>query len=534
VTHPFQSIMGAQERCADYPQEQDSANKQSSAYAETLAEDIRADEISAIAASIVENPFRNNGVSAPIETGLCAAHEAEKLANVSATPQQQRKPLRGNIYTPKEALELLNSHFFIGKNNQETAIFRINDDGSAIFVPPDQFKLDVANIFVQTSGGRAKPIPVEKFWKESPKRHERKIVFKPGGTTEPGEFNLWQGFGVEPRKGWQKQRRLLRHIFKIICRSDKAKFKYLLRYLAWTVQNPDKHPGVAIILKSRKEGTGKSTLGVVMLEIFGPHGALIDDKDRLLGRFNDWLEKICFVLAEEILFAGDPRTTDKLKSVITADTIQIERKHGSVREIRNRLHLMMTSNHDHAVGAGVGDRRNVVFDVSDERACDKAWFDPLYRDLADGGVSEFLNFLQTLKLGNWHPARDILKTAETTEQQRMSSDSVSQWSQACIEADAVVGAGRGVYGVETTLDLGTPISSLALSEAYTGYCKQNSLRALNTAAFGKACIDMFGPRKRLRVLQNVAGNGKRRPWGYYVPTGNKWQEKVDARLGIKK
>ena len=173
-----------------------------------------------------------------------------------------------------DALELLNSHFFIGKNNQETGIFRINDDGSLTFVPPEQFKLDVANIFVRTSGGSAKPIPVEKYWKESPQRHERKIVFKPGGTTEPDEFNLWQGFGVEPRKGWQKQRRLLRHIREVICRRDKTKFKYIIRLLAWMVQNPDKHSDVVIVLKSRKQGTGKSTLGVVMLNIFGPHGAI--------------------------------------------------------------------------------------------------------------------------------------------------------------------------------------------------------------------------------------------------------------------
>ena len=89
---------------------------------------------------------------------------------------------------------------------------------------------------------------------------------------------------------------------------------------------------------------------------------------------------------------------------------------------------MMTTNHDHAVAAGVGDRRLVVYDVSDEHACDKTWFDPLYQDLENGGFSEFLYLLQNLRLGDWHP-RQILKTAEATEQQRMSGDSVSQWSQ---------------------------------------------------------------------------------------------------------
>ncbi len=193
----------------------------------------------------------------------------------------------------------------------------------------------------------------------------------------------------------------------------------------------------------------------------------------------------------------------------------------------------MTTNHDHAVSAGVGDRRNAVFDVSDERATDKTWFDPLYADLADGGTREFLHFLQKLKLCNWHP-REILKTAETTEQQRMSSDSISQWSQACINADAIIGTGRGPHGGEVSHDLGTRISVEVLREAYTGFCRQNSLRPLGPDGFGKACADMFGPRKRLKALQNNAtGNRTRRPWGYHLPNGNKWQELVDGRLGIK-
>ena len=334
-----------------------------------------------------------------------------------------------------------------------------------------------------------------------------------------------------PRRTRRKIWSLLRHIWQIICRRDKAKFKYLIRWLAWAVQNPDKHSGVVIVLKSRKQGTGKSTLGVVMLRIFGQHGALIDDSDRLLGRFNDWVEPVSFILGEEILWAGDHKTADKLKSRVTAGTFQIERKNGGIHQIPNRLHLMMTTNHDHAVAAGSGDRRLVVYDVSDERACDKTWFDPIYRDLDDGGTNEFLDLLQNVKLGEWHP-RQILKTAEAIEQQRMTGDSVCQWSQACIYADAIVGAGRGPYGLEQTFHLGTNVSTEVLKDAYAGYCRQHGQRAANEEVFGKACAEMFGPRKRLKA-QSQSGNA-RRPWGYDVPDGNKWQEKLDARLGIKK
>lgn len=448
----------------------------------------------------------------------------------------RRPPLCGGTYGEDDALRLLNAYYFVGKNEGETAIFRINDDGSATFVPSEQFKLEIQNICVITtsSDGSTRKLTAEKFWKEHPARHQRTMVFKPAATVQPYEFNRWRGFGVEPRRGWHKQRRLLRHIHEVICRGDPKKFKYLIKYLAWCVQHPDKHAGVIIVLKSRKQGTGKTTLGNVMLDILGEHGARIDDKERLLGRFNDWLETTCFVLLEEATWAGDHKATDKLKSLITGDTILIERKFGTCRQVPNRLKAIATTNHDHAVSAGVQDRRNVVFDVSDKHAGDKAWFDKLHQDLANGGTNEFLDFLQGLKLGQWHP-RQIIRTAETIEQQRMSSDSVSQWAQACIEADEIVGMPPTQHGLQLTLDFGTAHSTKTLHDAYRGYCKQSGLRPMSQEAFGKACTEMFGPRKRLKALaSNGVGNSKRRPWGYHVPKGKKWQEEVDARLGIKK
>jgi hypothetical protein len=44
---------------------------------------------------------------------------------------------------------------------------------------------------------------------------------------------------------------------------------------------------------------------------------------------------------------------------------------------------------------------------------------------------------------------------------------------------------------------------------------------------------MFGPRKRLPAQKAPNGQRQPRPWGYHVPKGNKWLEKLDARLGIK-
>lgn len=272
MTNPFQSIIGEQPPPAN-PSGCTYDGDERNSIAEMPAEDTRAEKA---AATSVPRP----------ETGQTSEQSAstERVETGFATlPPLLRSPLCGGKYGEEDALAVLNSHFVIGKSNQETAIFRINDDGTITFLPPEQFKLEVQNILVNVGTTKVpKWVLGDKSWKEHPRRHQKKLVFKPGGTTEPNEYNLWHGYGVEPRERGQKQQRLLRHIWEVICRRNQKKFDYLIRWLAWAVQYPEKHAGVVIILKSRKQGTGKSTLGKVMLDIFGQHGALIDDKERLL------------------------------------------------------------------------------------------------------------------------------------------------------------------------------------------------------------------------------------------------------------
>jgi hypothetical protein len=428
-----------------------------------------------------------------------------------------QKCLRGGTYREAEALKLINSQYFLGSTESDVGIYRVNDDGSATFISEKDFKLLLANVMVRRNDGKL--VNAEKFWRTNAHRLELNIVFDPR-QTKLGEHNLWRGFAVKPAKGWDKQWRLLRHVYKVICRRDRRKFWYLMSWLAWAAQNPDKAPGTIIVLKSTAQGTGKSTLGVVMCEIFGRHGRRIDDKEQLLGQFNGELETTSFILAEEILWAGDSRTADKLKSRITSDTIPLEAKYRSRREVPNRMHVMMTTNHEHAVSAGVRDRRFFVLDVSDEHAQDAAWFRPLYQDLANGGKEQFLELLLNLTLGDFHP-RALEKTDEAREQQRMSGDSISQWCQACIDADAILGMGA--------CGLGQTISSEQLRQSYADYCRQHGLRPVNNDTLSKVLTGMFGPRKR----KPASVGSTRRPWAYSIPDGDTWQGLLDERLGLR-
>jgi hypothetical protein len=436
------------------------------------------------------------------------------------SPQPTRpRTLKGGEYDAPTALELMNQHFLIVITGGPAPIARIQSDGSLVYISSRDFALSVSNIFILINGKRVR---ADKFWLEHPGRKQCKVVFKPSGDIMPDEYNIWRGLSVIPRDGRDKLWRLLRHIYKIICRRNRVKFRYLMRWLAWAVQHPDKPPGTVVVLQSRMQGTGKTTLSDLLRRICGIHARIILDKQRLIGRFNAELETTCWVSAEEMLWAGDRAGGDALKSLITSDTLTLEVKNGPTWEVPNRLHIMMTTNHSHAISAGVKDRRYFVLDVSEEKAQDQSWFGPLHRDLDNGGIEQFLRLLLGISLDGWHP-RDLPKTDETIDQQRMSADPISQWAAACIEADAILSVPLGASQA-----LGQRLSIETLRSSFSNYCQQQRLHGCDVRSFGKALIKMFGDRIRLQATSA----GGPRPWGYSVPDGDTWQKALDRRLGI--
>jgi len=476
-------------------------------------EKFRSDEGALVVAS---NTQLSNGVQP-------SAPPSVNSQDPSIAPVRCRASLKGGTYDPVNALALLNSNYFIAKVKGAYVIAQIEDDGSIKYISDKDFRLKLGNMFIRVDDGHGgkKKVGAEKFWISHPDRDEREVIFNPKappGISAPGKYNLWKGFAVVPNKATGKQRRIMRHLFEVICRKDKIKFKYLVCWLAWAVQNPDKNPETAIVLKSTRQGTGKTTLNAWMCKIFGGHARIISDKDRLFDRFNCDLETAVFVDADEMLWAGDRGTADKLKSLITGGTITLEVKHGARWSVPNRLHIIMTTNHDHAVQAGVQDRRFFVLEVSAHKAQDASWFDPLYADFDNDGVGELLWSLLKVNLKGWHP-RQLPKTSESIEQQRFSADSISQWAQACIDADAIVGTQTGGY------PLGQLHPSNLLYDAYKGYCRQHPA---GVVLFGKALTQMFGEPSR----QKVSNSGNSRPRTYRVPDVDGWQQALDRRLGI--
>ena len=150
------------------------------------------------------------------------------------------------------------------------------------------------------------------------------------------------------------------------------------------VQFPARQGEVAIVMKG-VEGTGKGTLGNALRRIMGQHALKISNAKHLVGNFNSHLRDCVFLFADEAFFAGDKQHVGVLKSLITEESLTIEAKYANAVEPPNYLHLMMASNEEWVVPAGLEARRFLVLLTAATKVRDFAYFTAIQAELDAGG-----------------------------------------------------------------------------------------------------------------------------------------------------
>jgi hypothetical protein len=104
-------------------------------------------------------------------------------------------------------------------------------------------------------------------------------------------------------------------------------------------------------------GAGKGIVARTFGKISGKHFAHIANGEQLTGRINASLATSCTVFLDEALWAGDKKGEGVLKALITEPRLQLEAKFRDPIMVENRLRIMVASNNDWCVPAGIGDRR---------------------------------------------------------------------------------------------------------------------------------------------------------------------------------
>src|SRR5262249_26401484 len=217
------------------------------------------------------------------------------------------------------------------------------------------------------------------------------------------------------------------HIFNVVCSGDQKLFDYLIKWMAYAVQHPDKPMGVAVAFLG-PQGAGKGVVARTFGSFFGKHFVHITHGDQLAGRFNASLATSNAVFLDETIWAGDKKGEGTLKALITEPSFQMEAKFRDPIMVENRLRIMVASNNDWAVPTGVGDRRWFVLNVADSYAGTghRDYWTALYAEIENGGAAAMLHDLLAMDLSGFD-VRDIPHTAAKAQQQMLSLRGASSW-----------------------------------------------------------------------------------------------------------
>jgi hypothetical protein len=275
------------------------------------------------------------------------------------------------------------------------------------------------------------------------------------------------GFPVEPVRDIALLVDIHYHIKYVVCAGNNELYEYLLKWIAYTFQHPDKPAGAAIVLRGLK-GCGKGTLGHFLRAIWGIHGLHISNPKHLVGNFNSHLSDICFLFADEAFYSGDKQHEGVLKALITEPTIMIERKGIDAVSQPNYLKIFMSTNADFAVPASRDERRYCVIDVSSSHIGNRDYFKTLHKACASQEVqAAFLFEMLNTDLTGWHTG-DIPDSIGLRAQRYHSMNSVQKW---VVDSLLNKSFGSSSEEMECGEEWKTEMSSKDLFCNYTAYCK---------------------------------------------------------------
>jgi hypothetical protein len=377
---------------------------------------------------------------------------------------------------------------------------------------------DIRNFYHQplVDVGEDESEPLGSWWLKHPKRRQYEgVIFSPGKDVA-GYFNTWRGWAVEPRPGdWSLYQQ---HVLEIICSGNADHFEYVLAWLARGVQQPASRPEVAIVLISPERGTGKGFFAREYCALFGPHAIQISNSYHLVGNFNAHLEDACVLFLDEAFWAGDKKGEGVLKALITEPTLPVERKHHDVRVVRNCLSIIMASNSEWVIPAGLDERRFLVLDVDSKHKQDTVYFAALANQMENGGRAAMLYDL----LRHDYSGVDLREAPQTKallEQKLLSLSPRERWW-----------FGKLMEGRLLDDDVGwvPEVSKAVLHENYVQELRQTGVRRATTEVeLGMWLKDMLGSRL---ITSRPSQSGQRvRRWTF--PPLQECRDLFDQKTG---
>ena len=350
-------------------------------------------------------------------------------------------------------------------------------------------------------------VNVPKLWLQDARRTEvERIDYLPGNEDricgEEGHkiLNTWSGWGVAPAPGdvalWLDI--LERNVV------DEGLRKWIIQWFAYPLQHPGQKLNTYLHLWG-PPGSGKNAILEPLLRLYGKNGTVCD-KDTLGSNFNAIIANKQFVNFDELHGGSGPdaqRIINKLKPLVTRETVDIEPKGVDKYQIRNCMNIVTTANPMDALKLDDGDRRAAVIRIADgSHNNDRAYWTPYWAwAQSDEGAAALFAHLLNVDLQGFDPKGWAPMTDDKLEMTKATKRFDEQWVHMLKEDPAqVLPPILKTRALMTTDEL----AQYCFTEGTATAGQKNALGIkLYAADFNKVELKIEGRKVRFWVIRNV-------------------------------
>jgi putative DNA primase/helicase len=138
------------------------------------------------------------------------------------------------------------------------------------------------------------------------------------------------------------------------------------------------------------------------------------DQSAIEDKFNTWVSGKLFLIADEVIARHDLfQLKNKLKAIITGDTIRINPKNLPDYFEKNQFNMVYLSNEIQPVVLEQDDRRHSVFWIKGKQ--DDDFYKSVAAEIKNGGVSAFYHYLLHLDCGDFNEHTKPVDTDDKKE-----------------------------------------------------------------------------------------------------------------------
>ncbi|WP_341674969.1 primase-helicase family protein [Niveibacterium sp. SC-1] len=322
------------------------------------------------------------------------------------------------------------------------------------------------------------------------------LVFNPAGVCGTDQVNLFTGFAMKPKEGDCAP--LLELLYHLCGRSADTPegvqqvVEWVLRWLALPLQRPGAKMQSALVFHG-KQGAGKNLFFEAVAQIYGRY-AIVVGQDELEDKFNDWASQKLMAIGDEVVARAELfHQKNKLKKLITGETVQINPKNMPRRTEANSMNVVFLSNETQPLALEEGDRRYLV--VYTPPAAQPELYQAARRSLDQGAVQALYHYLLTLDLGDFDVWTKPLMTTAKRDLIELGLKPAERFAAEWLEG---------------YLPLPVQVcSNVQLYRAFLAWCRRNGERFPPPQSVASSHITKWAEeRLDLRVVKLPAGHQK--------------------------